>query len=80
MVNQRGGEVEVEVNHDGVAFGTALRLAVAVHPRVRPLEGPAGARPYRSGDAYAAIWTSSPGWSSSPLDQLTGPEREVPVA
>lgn len=24
-----------------------------------------------------AIWASNPGWSSSPLDQLTGPEREV---
>jgi hypothetical protein len=75
MVNQRGGEVEVEVNDDGVAFGAAPKLVVAVH--VRPLDGPAGARPDGSGDDFAGDLAVEPGWSSSPLDQLTGREPEV---
>src|ERR1035438_9554268 len=41
--DERGGEVEVEGEDLRVAVGAPPQLAVAIHPRMRALDAPAGA-------------------------------------
>src|SRR5260370_42419796 len=51
--DQRGGEVEAEVHDLGVALGAAAQLAIAIHPRVCPLDHPPGTGLARGGGTPA---------------------------
>lgn len=51
--NERGGEVEVEVDDPAVAVGAATQLAIAIHPTMRALDDPSFADLDRGGDAFA---------------------------
>jgi hypothetical protein len=63
--DERDGQVQVEVDDPGVAFGAAPQLAVPVHPGAATLDHPALAGLDRGWDALGAISPTKPNSAAS---------------
>src|SRR4051812_10243746 len=73
--DEGSGEVEVEIHDPAVSLGASPKLAVAVHPRMRALDGPAPAGPDRRGHTLAGDLGGGPqrGYQLTGLDAVVVP-------